>query len=1107
MAQGAKPGEGGQLPGHKVDRYIAGVRLTTPGVGLISPPPHHDIYSIEDLKQLIYDLRCANPQARISVKLVAEVGVGTVAAGVAKANADHVLISGHDGGTGASPLSSILFAGIPWEIGLAETQQTLVRNDLRSRIWVQTDGQLKTGRDVVIAALLGRRRDGLRDRAADRDRLRDDARLPPEHVPGGHRDAGPELRKRFKGQPEHVVNFFFFVAEEARRIMARLGIARFEDLIGRVDLLEADEAIEHWKARGIDLSRCCRFRPPRRARRCAAPKGPGVAARGRARLAADRGRRAGARVGPARHGRVREPQRQPHRRRPAVARGDEAPRPARPARGHHPLRAARLGRAVVRRLARARRRAHALRRRQRLRGQGALGRRDRGASALRAAFAAEENVIVGNTVLYGATAGRAFFAGRAGERFAVRNSGASAVVEGVGDHGCEYMTGGRVVVLGPTGRNFAAGMSGGIAYVLDADGTFAARCNLELVELEALEPEDVETIRELVEEHLRLTGSKLAGRVLDHWELHLPQFVKVMPRDYKRALADLAELTVSSGGDGFLTTESEGRRRPLMGKAARLSRVRPRHQPRARSARTGRRLPRVRRHAAARGAARAGQPLHGVRRPVLPPRLPARQPDPRLERPRVPRQLRGGDRAAPPHEQLPGVHRPPLPGAVRSRLRARDRRGQRRHDQADRGRDRQPRLGGGLDRPAAAATRTGRTVAVIGSGPAGLACAQQLNRAGHTVTVFERDEAAGGLVRFGVPDFKIEKWLVERRVQQLVDEGVEFRHGVDVGVDVDADELRESHDAVVIATGARVPRDLPVPGRELDGVHFAMEYLYQRNRFVAGAPAPERVISAAGKHVIVIGGGDTGADCVGNAHREQAASVTQIELVGEPPPSRPDDLTPWPRWPMKLRASYALKEGGEREFSISTTHTSAATDASARSTGRTTPARRRSSRSPDTEETPRPTSCCSRWASSARAAPARAARRRARPALERERTRLRDVGRRRLRRRRRAPRAVADRLGDQRGPPVRADRRPVARPDGCVTTPAGRSAHLEEREELADMIGGRGHVPVRARTSTLTSPRRTGSGACAAPEGGGGCRVCAARRSRSDEENRASGQL
>ncbi len=257
MAQGAKPGEGGQLPGHKVDRYIAGVRLTTPGVGLISPPPHHDIYSIEDLKQLIYDLRCANPQARISVKLVAEVGVGTVAAGVAKANADHVLISGHDGGTGASPLSSILFAGIPWEIGLAETQQTLVLNDLRSRIWVQTDGQLKTGRDVVVAALLGADEMGFATAPLVATGCVMMRACHLNTCPVGVATQDPELRKRFKGQPEHVVNFFFYVAEEVRQIMARLGIARFEDLVGRVDLLEADEAMEHWRERGIDLSSLC----------------------------------------------------------------------------------------------------------------------------------------------------------------------------------------------------------------------------------------------------------------------------------------------------------------------------------------------------------------------------------------------------------------------------------------------------------------------------------------------------------------------------------------------------------------------------------------------------------------------------------------------------------------------------------------------------------------------------------------------------------------------------------------------------------------------------------------------------------------------------------
>jgi glutamate synthase domain-containing protein 2/glutamate synthase domain-containing protein 1/glutamate synthase domain-containing protein 3 len=555
MAQGAKPGEGGQLPGHKVDQYIAGVRLTTPGVGLISPPPHHDIYSIEDLKQLIYDLRCANPEARISVKLVAEVGVGTVAAGVAKANADHVLISGHDGGTGASPLSSILFAGIPWEVGLAETQQTLVLNDLRSRIWVQTDGQLKTGRDVVVAALLGADEMGFATAPLIATGCVMMRACHLNTCPVGIATQDPELRRRFKGQPEHVVNFFFYVAEEARRIMARLGIARFEELTGRVDLLEADSAIEHWRTRGIDLSKVLQPPEPGAPLRRTRPQDSPLADALDWQLIEAAG--------------------------PALESGL-------PVTGEFAVR--NVNRAVGGLLSHEVTKPHGARGlpagtiRYALHGSAgqsfgawlapgieltlfgdANDYAGKGLSGgvitvrppLRAGFVAEENVIVGNTVLYGATAGRAFFAGRAGERFAVRNSGASAVVEGVGDHGCEYMTGGRVVVLGPTGRNFAAGMSGGIAYVLDTDGGFGSRCNLELIEFEPLEQEDVDTIRELVEEHLRLAGSRLAGRVLDHWDLHLPQFVKVMPRDYRRALAELEELTVSSGGDGFLTTESE----------------------------------------------------------------------------------------------------------------------------------------------------------------------------------------------------------------------------------------------------------------------------------------------------------------------------------------------------------------------------------------------------------------------------------------------------------------------------------------------------------------------------------------------------------------------
>jgi len=564
MAQGAKPGEGGQLPGHKVDRYIASVRFTTPGVGLISPPPHHDIYSIEDLKQLIYDLRCANPDARISVKLVAEVGVGTVAAGVAKANSDHVLISGHDGGTGASPVSSILHAGIPWEIGLAETQQTLVLNDLRSRIWVQTDGQLKTGRDVVIAALLGADEMGFATAPLIATGCVMMRACHLNTCPVGIATQDPELRKRFTGQPEHVINFFFYVAEEARRIMARLGARTLDELIGRVDLLEADDAIEHWKERGIDLSNILRApdvpagTPLRRVRAQESPL-PGALDWELLDLA-----------------------------REAIEDGV-------PVEAELPIR--NVNRTVGGILSHHVTKAHGAAGlppgtirftfvgsagqsfgawlapgveltlygdANDYTGKGLSG----GVLAVRppeeATFAAEENVVVGNVALYGATSGRAFFRGVAGERFAVRNSGASAVVEAVGDHGCEYMTGGRVVVLGRTGRNFAAGMSGGIAYVLDEDGSFHTRCNTELVAFDPLEEDDVETLRSLIEEHAARTASPVAARVLEEWDEILPFFVKVMPHDYKRALAELdgqlryrGDHPTSSGGTGFVTTETE----------------------------------------------------------------------------------------------------------------------------------------------------------------------------------------------------------------------------------------------------------------------------------------------------------------------------------------------------------------------------------------------------------------------------------------------------------------------------------------------------------------------------------------------------------------------
>ena len=551
MAQGAKPGEGGQLPGHKVDAYIGGVRHTTPGVGLISPPPHHDIYSIEDLKQLIYDLRCANPKGQVSVKLVSEVGVGTVAAGVAKANADHVLIAGHDGGTGASPLSSIQAAGVPWEIGLAETQQTLLRNDLRSRIIVQTDGQLKTGRDVVVAAMLGADEMGFSTApliAAGCIMMR---ACHLNTCPVGIATQDPVLRKRFNGTPEHVVNFFFFVAEEVREIMASLGMRTMDELIGRSDLLEADGAIEHWKARGVDLSNILaqvklpegaplhRIRGPEPVLEDALDWDVVEAAR----EAIEDGGKV----------RLERPVRNVNRCVGGILSSTIAERHGAeglPADSIHVEFHGSAGQSFGGWLASGvsfRLHGDA----NDYTGKGLSG----GTLAILppdgASYLAEENVLIGNTVLYGATSGRAFFRGLAGERFAVRNSGASAVIEGVGDHGCEYMTGGRVVVLGPTGRNFAAGMSGGLAFVLDRDGTFASRVNPEMVnQLEPLDEGDAIEVRALVAEHLERTGSPVAQRVLEAWDELLPRFVKIYPADYKRVLAELAaaEAAASNGG-------------------------------------------------------------------------------------------------------------------------------------------------------------------------------------------------------------------------------------------------------------------------------------------------------------------------------------------------------------------------------------------------------------------------------------------------------------------------------------------------------------------------------------------------------------------------------
>ncbi len=544
ISQGAKPGEGGELPGHKVDERIAKTRYSTPGVGLISPPPHHDIYSIEDLAQLIHDLKSANPKARVSVKLVSEIGVGTVASGVAKGHADHILISGDSGGTGASPLTSIKHAGLPWELGIAETHQTLVMNDLRSRVVLQTDGGLKTGRDVVIAACLGAEEMGFSTAPLMTLGCIMMRKCHLNTCPVGIATQDPDLRKKFEGKPDYVVNYLFMVAEEARSIMAGVGVRSIDDLIGRVDVLETDDAIDHWKADGLDLSPILMPAPKPR---------PDVE--------------------------VRQTILQDHEldrsldmtalldlARPALERG-EAVEAELPIINTDRTVGTILSHHIVTKWG-----EHGLPDDTiRFRFHGSAGQSfgafvcngvtmevegdandyvGKGLSGGRlvirppegSGFAAEENILVGNVCLYGATSGKAFFRGRAAERFCVRNSGAWTVVEGVGDHGCEYMTGGRAIILGPTGRNFAAGMSGGVAYVLDEAEDFADKCNMEMVALEPVEaPEDVDELQAMIDEHLRATGSVVAERLLGDWPAALSRFVKVMPVDYKRVLEERKE--------------------------------------------------------------------------------------------------------------------------------------------------------------------------------------------------------------------------------------------------------------------------------------------------------------------------------------------------------------------------------------------------------------------------------------------------------------------------------------------------------------------------------------------------------------------------------------
>ncbi|EHA8586599.1 glutamate synthase 1 [Cocos nucifera] len=951
MAQGAKPGEGGELPGHKVIGDIAVTRNSTAGVGLISPPPHHDIYSIEDLAQLIHDLKNSNPGARISVKLVSEAGVGVIASGVVKGHADHVLISGHDGGTGASRWTGIKNAGLPWELGLAETHQTLVANDLRGRTILQTDGQLKTGRDVAIAALLGAEEFGFSTAPLITLGCIMMRKCHKNTCPVGIATQDPVLREKFAGEPEHVINFFFMLAEEVREIMAQMGFRTINEMVGHADMLEIDREVvkNNEKMENIDLSLLLKPAAeirPEAAQYCI--------------------------------------QKQDHALDMALDQELIISSKAALEKGlsvyiETPIR--NVNRAVGTML------SHEVTKHYHMKGlpsdtihiklNGSAGQSlgaflcpgitlelegdsndyvGKGLSGGKivvypprgSKFDPKENIVIGNVALYGATNGEGYFNGMAAERFCVRNSGARAVVEGVGDHGCEYMTGGTVVILGKTGRNFAAGMSGGVAYVLDVDGKFHTRCNTELVDLEKVEEEDdITMLKMMIQQHQRRTSSELAKEVLANFHNLLPKFVKVFPRDYKRVLQNLEAEQAAKEAEAQQEKE-------LMEKDA---------------------FEELKKLAAASLNDKKVEDSKPIKRPTQVPdavknrgflayereSISYRDPNTRINDweevaveskpgPLLKTQsARCMDCGTPfCHQENSGC---PLGNKIpefnelvhQNRWReALDRLLETNNFPEFTGRvcpapcegscvlgiienpvsiksiecaiiDKAFEEGWMVPRPPL--RRTGKRVAIVGSGPAGLAAADQLNKMGHWVTVFERADRIGGLMMYGVPNMKADKVdIVQRRVDLMAKEGVTFVVNANVGKDpaYSLDRLRVENDAIILACGATKPRDLPVPGRELSGIHFAMEFLHANTKSLLDSNLQDgKYISAKGKKVVVIGGGDTGTDCIGTSIRHGCTGMINLELLPEPPKKRAPG-NPWPQWPRIFRVDYGHQEAAAK---------------------------------------------------------------------------------------------------------------------------------------------------------------------------------------------------
>ena len=971
MAQGAKPGEGGELPGHKVSAEIGKTRHSTPGVGLISPPPHHDIYSIEDLKQLLYDLKCSNPRARTSVKLVSEVGVGIVAAGVAKAGSENILVSGGDGGTGAAKLTSIKYAGLPWELGLAESHQTLVLNDLRGRVVLQTDGQLRTGRDIAIACLLGAEEWGFATTPLIAMGCIYMRKCHTGACPVGIATQDPELRKKFEGTPEHVINFFYYMANDLRQFMAKLGFRTIAEMVGRAEKLKVREDSRNIKNANLDLSPIltpAHTIRPGVATHCVRKQDHRLHVRVDNKLI-DESEMTLAKGLPVtidcdvvntdrslgttlsyRVSKIFGEQGLPHDTIHVNVTGSAGQSFGAFLASGVTLELEGDANDYI--------------------GKGLSGGRIIAYPPKESKFKAEDQIIAGNTAFFGATSGTAFIRGIAAERFAVRNSGAIIVAEGTGDHGCEYMSGGRVVILGSTGRNFASGMCGGIAYVLDMAQDFSDKVNKANVELsQVTETQEIAFLRNLIEDHRHYTGSEVADRVLNEFSRYLPRFVKVLPFDYKKVLekekqaaeeAKKKELStflksikedpesdVTNGEaykikHGHVHRAHRNEKEPkvadvedtifdndLEKKApAKLDKVRGfmKYKRRNEKYRDSKertkdwkemtsRLTKDELHYETARCMDCGVPFctSDTGCPisnVIPKwnelvfynkwwdalqRLLMTNNFPEFTGRICPAPCQGAC--------VLGINEDPVNiKSVECAI-------------IDHGFEK------GWIKPTPPEHRTERSVAVIGSGPAGLACADQLNKAGHSVTVYERSDRPGGLLMYGIPNMKLDKGVVKRRTDLLAAEGIEFVCNTTVGEDITVEELQAKYDAVVFAVGSTIPRDLKIPGRELQNINFAMQLLHKNTKALLEDQLADIRQQLEGKHVVVIGGGDTGNDCLGTSTRHGAKSVTNFELLPQPPATRPKD-NPWPQWPRIFRVDYGHTEvtthygKDPREYSI-----------------------------------------------------------------------------------------------------------------------------------------------------------------------------------------------